>query len=189
MPNLNEINKMLRDFQNLIPQIVGSLVAIAALIGTIVGLLNEENDLSSQVKEDIPSVGVPSQEPFLKGVKEGWNVKLNAPVKLNDKEYTDSARALAPGNLRVVVEREDLGKKFRSLKFTAGWDENVVTSDVEENALKVHIDGSELNQDFTVKKGQVKEFEVNVTNANHVEIEFPFEDGVGMAIVNPTLYR
>lgn len=189
MPNLNEINKMLRDFQNLIPQIIGSLVAIAALIGTIVGFVQEKGDGSSWRKDDASNVVVPAEESFLKGVKEGWNVKLFAPVKLDGKEYTDSARALAPGNLRVSVERGDLDKKFRTLKFTAGWDENVVTSDVEENALKVHIDGSELNQDFTVKKGEVKEFTVNVTNANQVEIEFPFNNGVGMAIVNPKLYR
>lgn len=38
MYDLRDINKLLNNVENLIPQIVGAIVALTALIGTIAGL-------------------------------------------------------------------------------------------------------------------------------------------------------
>ena len=38
--NFKDAERMLRDFQNLLPQIVGSIVAVVSAIAVIVGLLN-----------------------------------------------------------------------------------------------------------------------------------------------------
>lgn len=40
MPNAKELERQLRDFQNLLPQIVGSLLAVITAIGVIVAAVN-----------------------------------------------------------------------------------------------------------------------------------------------------
>ena len=196
MNSFKDINKLLSNVEALIPQIVGAIVALTALIGTVAGLA--ENGSSINPGKGDSGVVAPSdpklaQEKLLipgsrEGIEYDNKVDYGVEVKVGDKVYTDSARnGQSHGYSGCYVERE-LNSEFRKATFTAVWDENVVNNTSDEGEIKVYVNGN-LNQSKIVKKGEVVNFEVPVSKIDTLKIQFPKRDGQGLSIVNGVLYR
>lgn len=195
MNNFKDINKLLGNVEALIPQIVGAIVALTALIGTVAGLA--ENGSSINPGKGDSGVVAPSgpklaQEKLLiPGSRDDIaydDVDYGVEVKVGDKVYTDSARnGQCYRYSGCYVERE-LNSEFRKATFTAVWDENVVNNTLDEGEIKVYVNGN-LNQSKIVKKGEVVNFEVPVSKIDTLKIQFPKKDGQGLSIINGVLYR
>lgn len=196
MNNFKDINKLLSNVEALIPQIVGAIVALTALIGTVAGLA--ENGSSINPGKGDSGVVAPSdpklaQEKLLipgsrEGIEYDNKVDYGVEVKVGEKVYTDSARnGQCYGYNGCYVERK-LNSEFRKATFTAVWDENVVNNTLDEGEIKVYVNGN-LNQSKIVKKGEVVNFEVPVSKIDTLTIQFPKRDGQGLSIVNGVLYR
>lgn len=195
MNNFKDINKLLGNIEALIPQIVGAIVALTALIGTVAGLaqngssVNPGNGDSGVVA---PSDPKQAQEKLLiPGSRDGITydkVDYGVEVKVGNKVYTDSARnGQCYRYSGCYVERE-LNSEFRKATFTAVWDENVVNNTLDEGEIKVYVNGN-LNQSKIVKKGDAVNIEVPVSKIDTLKIQFPKKDGQGLSIINGVLYR
>ena len=199
MNNFNDINKLLRNVENLIPQIVGAIVALTALIGTVAGLTQNGSSINpggSDSKVVAPSV--PDATPKLAKEKllipasrdtiDYGKVDYGVEVKVGDKVFTDSARnGQCYGYSGCHVERK-LNNEFRKATFTAVWDENIVNDYMDEGKIQVYVNGN-LNQSKIVKKGTSVDFEVPVNKIDTLKIQFPKRGGQGLSIVNGVLYR
>lgn len=195
MNNFKDINKLLGNVESLIPQIVGAIVALTALIGTVAGLA--ENGSSINPGKGDTGVVAPSNPKLAKeqllipGSRDGItydDVDYGVEVKVGDKVYTDSARnGQCYGYNGCYVERE-LNSEFRKATFTAVWDENVVNNTLDEGEIKVYVNGN-VNQSKIVKKGTAVNFDVPVSKIDTLKIQFPKRDGQGLSIINGVLYR
>ena len=111
MYDFRDINKLLNNVENLIPQIVAAIVALTALIGTVAGLAQNGSSINpgnggNSVVSNAPSNNTDSnlnpspklaQEKLLipagrDGVTYSW-FDQGVEVKVGDKVFTDSARA------------------------------------------------------------------------------------------------
>lgn len=196
MNNFKDINKLLGNVEALIPQIVGAIVALTALIGTVAGLAENGSSINPGKGDSgvvAPSDPKQAQEKLLipgsrEGIEYDNKVNYGVEVKVGDKVYTDSARnGQCHGYNGCYVERE-LNSEFRKATFTAVWDENVVNNTLDEGEIKVYVNGN-LNQSKIVKKGEAVNFEVPVSKIDTLKIQFPKRDGQGLSIVNGVLYR
>lgn len=195
MNNFKDINKLLSNVEALIPQIVGAIVALTALIGTVAGLaqngssVNPGNGDSGVVAPSDPKLA--QEKLLIPGSRDAItynHVDYGVEVKVGDKVYTDSARnGQCHGYSGCYVERE-LNSEFRKATFTAVWDENVVNNTSDEGEIKVYVNGN-LNQSKIVKKGEVVNFEVPVSKIDTLKIKLPTRTGQGLSIINGVLYR
>lgn len=205
MYDLRDINKLLNNVENLIPQIVGAIVALTALIGTIAGLaqngssVNPDNGGNSVVG-NAPSNNTDSnlnpspklaQEKLLipdgrNGVKY-YDFDQGVEVKVSDKVITDSARANFSGYADSPTILRNLNKEFRRVTFTAVWDENII-NDKKETTVNVYVNG-DRTQSKIVQKDTAVDFDVSVANIDELKIQVPGEDNGGLSIVNGVLYR
>lgn len=199
MNNFKDINKLLNNVEALIPQIVGAIVALTALIGTVAGLaengssVNPSNGDSGAVAPSNPgsTPKLAKEKLLIPGSRDGItynHVDYGVEVKAGDKVYTNSARSgQCYGHNGCYVERK-LNSEFRKATFTAVWDENVVNDEVKEGEIKIYVNGN-LNQSKIVKKGAAVKFEVPVSKIDTLKIQFPKRDGQGLSIINGVLYR
>ncbi|MDK8305853.1 hypothetical protein QP866_02415 [Corynebacterium imitans] len=195
MNNFKDINKLLGNIEALIPQIVGAIVALTALIGTVAGLaqngssVNPGNGDSGVVAPSDPKL---AQETLLiPGSRDDITydkVDYGVEVKVGDKVYTDSARNGQCYRYNGCFVERKLNSEFRKATFTAVWDENVVNNTLDEGEIKVYVNGN-LNQSKIVEKGDVVNFEVPVSKIDTLKIQFPKKDGQGLSIINGVLYR
>lgn len=134
MYDFRDINKLLNNVENLIPQIVAAIVALTALIGTVAGLaqngssINPGNDGNSVVGNAPsnntgsnlnPSPKLAQEKLLIPDGREGVSYRRfdqGVEVKVGDKVFTDSARA--NGFWRPAITRV-LNKEFRRATFTA----------------------------------------------------------------------
>lgn len=202
MYDLRDINKLLNNVENLIPQIVGAIVALTALIGTIAGLAQNgssvnPNNGGNSVVSNAPSNNTDSnlnpspklaQEKLLipegrEGVKYD-DFDQGVEVKIGDKVFTDSARANAYNSPYVW---RDLNKEFRRATFTAVWDENII-NDKKEAIVDVYVNDN-VSQSKIVQKGSTVDFNVPVANVKELTIQVRGYNNDGLSIVNGVLYR
>ena len=203
MYDFRDINKLLNNVENLIPQIVAAIVALTALIGTVAGLAQNGSSINpgnggNSVVGNAPSNNTDSNlNPSPKLAQE----KLLIPngrkdvsykyfdqgveVKVGNKVFTDSARAKNINSYDINITRS-LSKEFRRATFTAVWDENVV-SNRKEGPVRVYVNGN-LAQSKIVQKGSAVDFNIPVTNIDTLRIEVDPNNG-GLSIVNGVLYR
>ncbi|OFP35521.1 hypothetical protein [Corynebacterium sp. HMSC071B10] len=195
MNNFKDINKLLGNIEALIPQIVGAIVALTALIGTVAGLaqngssVNPGNGDSGVVAPSDPKLA--QEKLLIPGSRDGITydkVDYGVEVKVGDKVYTDSARNGQCYRYSGCFVERKLNSEFRKATFTAVWDENVVNNTLDEGEIKVYVNGN-LNQSKIVKKGDVVNFEVPVSKIDTLKIQFPKKDGQGLSIINGVLYR
>lgn len=195
MNNFKDINKLLGNVEALIPQIVGAIVALTALIGTVAGLAENGSSINPGKGDSgivAPSDPKQAQEKLLiPGSRDGItynHVDYGVEVKVGDKVYTDSARnGQCVFANHCYVERK-LNSEFRKATFTAVWDENIVNNEVEEGKVEVYVNGN-LTQSKIVKKGDVVNFEVPVSKIDALKIKLPTRTGQGLSIINGVLYR
>lgn len=206
MNDFRDINKLLNNIENLIPQIVAAIVALTALIGTVAGLVQNDSSINpgnggNSVVGNAPSNNTGSnlnptpklaQEQLLipdgsEGVTYA-DFDQGVEVKVGDKVFTDSARANFTRGLNYIpsVER-NLDKEFRRVTFTAVWDENII-NDKKEATVNVYVNG-DRTQSKIVQKGTAVNFDVSVANIDTLLIRVPGEDNGGLSIVNGVLYR
>lgn len=207
MYDFRDINKLLNNIENLIPQIVAAIVALTALVGTVAGLAQNGSSINSSkagnpIVSDGPSDGTgsnPGLSPSPKLAKEqllipdgrenityGW-FDQGVEVKVGDKVFTDSARAHSTYNSHDPYIKRTLNKEFRRATFTAVWDENIV-NEKKEATVDVYVNGN-LTQSEIVQKGATVDFDVPVANVTTLSIETPGWDNGGLSIVNGVLYR
>lgn len=205
MNDFRDINKLLNNVENLIPQIVAAIVALTALIGTVAGLAQNGSSINpgnggNSVVGNAPSKNTDSnlnptpklaQEQLLiadglEGV-EYSHFDQGVEVKVGDKVFTDSARAKNAGQFDTIHVWRNLNKEFRRVTFTAVWDENIL-NDKKEAKIEVKVNGN-LTQSKIVKKGSTVDFDVPVANVTHLNITVIGGDNAGLSIVNGVLYR
>ena len=204
MYDFRDINKLLQNVENIIPQIVGAIVALTALIGTIAGLAQNgssvnPNNGGNSVVGNAPSDNTgsnPNLNPTPKLAKEKLlipdgrkgieyrNFDQGVEVKFGDKVFTDSARAKHTYTDTNITRFLD--KEFRRATFTAVWDENVLNEKKEET-VRIYVNGN-LTQSKIVQKGTNVDFDVPVANIDTLKIAVDDYSG-GLSIVNGVLYR
>ena len=207
MNDFRDINKLLNNVENLIPQIVAAIVALTALIGTVAGLaqngssINPGNGGNSAVSDAPSNNGSnPNLSPSPKlakekllipagrgGVTYSW-FDQGVEVKVGDKVFTNSARANFTSFLsdKPTIAR-NLNKEFRRATFTVAWDENII-NDSKEATVNVYVNG-DLSQSKIVQKGTTVDFDVPVANVTKLKIQAPAKNSGGLSIVNGVLYR
>lgn len=205
MYDFRDINKLLNNVENLIPQIVAAIVALTALIGTVAGLAQNGSSInpgnggnsvvgnapSNNTDSNLnPSPKLAQEKLLIPAGREG--VKYNefdqgVEVKVGDKVFTDSARAHSTGNSYDPVIVRALNKEFRRATFSAVWDENIV-NDKKETTVEVYVNGN-LTQSKIVPRDTAVDFDVPVANVSTLRIEVPGWDNGGLSIVNGVLYR
>ncbi|OHO28170.1 hypothetical protein HMPREF2656_02710 [Corynebacterium sp. HMSC034B08] len=205
MNDFRDINKLLNNVENLIPQIVAAIVALTALVGTVAGLAQNGSSINpgnggNSVVGNAPSNNTGSnlnpspklaQEKLLipdgrKGVKYE-DFSQGVEVKVGDKVFTDSARASNTGRYYGPYLVRTLNKEFRRATFTAVWDENIL-NETKEATVNVYVNG-DLAQQKIVQKGATVDFNVPVANVETLEIQVPGRTNRGLSIVNGVLYR
>lgn len=204
MYDFRDINKLLQNVENIIPQIVGAIVALTALIGTIAGLAQNGSSINpnnggNSVVGNAPSDNTgsnPNLNPTPKLAKEKLliphgrkgieyrNFDQGVEVKFGDKVFTDSARAKHTYTDTNITRFLD--KEFRRATFTAVWDENVLNEKKEET-VRIYVNGN-LTQSKIVQKGTTVDFDVPVANIDTLKIAVDDYSG-GLSIVNGVLYR
>ena len=206
MYDFRDINKLLNNVENLIPQIVAAIVALTALIGTVAGLaqngssINPSNSGNSTVSDAPSNNGSnPNLNPTPKLAQERLLIPAGregvkyvdfsqgVEVKVGDKVFTDSARASDTGRSYGPYFERALNKEFRRATFTAVWDENIV-NETKEATVNVYVNG-DLAQQKLVQKGTTVDFNVPVANVETLEIQVPGYRNRGLSIVNGVLYR
>lgn len=206
MYDFRDINKLLNNIENLIPQIIAAIVALTALVGTVAGLAQNGSSINpgnggNSVVGNAPSNNTGSnlnpspklaQEKLLipdgrKGAEYAY-FDQGVEVKVGDKVITDSARANYTSSRYIVPTiKRNLDKEFRRATFTALWDENIV-NDKKETTVNIYVNG-DLTQSKIVPRGATVDFDVPVANVTTLLIKAPGEDNGGLSIVNGVLYR
>lgn len=203
MNDFRDINKLLNNVENLIPQIVAAIVALTALIGTVAGLaqngssINPGNGGNSAVSDAPsnngsnpnlnPTPKLAQEKLLIPDGREGVSYRRfdqGVEVRVGDKVFTDSARA--NGFDRPYVWR-NLNKEFRRATFTAVWDENIINNK-KEAVVDVYVNDN-VSQSKIVQKGSTVDFNVPVANVRTLQIQVRGEDNDGLSIVNGVLYR
>lgn len=202
MNDFRDINKLLNNVENLIPQIVAAIVALTALVGTVAGLAQNGSSInpgnggnsvvgnapSNNTGSNLnPSPKLAQEKLLIPDGREGVNYDnfdQGVEVKVGDKVFTDSARA--NGAYRPDVWR-NLNKEFRRATFTAVWDENII-SKKKEAVVDVYVNDN-VAQSKIVQKGATVDFDVPVANVRSLQIEVRGQDNDGLSIVNGVLYR
>lgn len=190
MPNPQDINRLLRDFQNMIPQIAGAIVALVAVIGAIVGLVNPSGEGENPLSSSENSIVKPKTENLVSDeLKRGGAVIVGKTVTVDGKKYPDSiAMYDAHGYEDTYVERPLTDTGFKRLTFSAGWDTTIPKLVRKEGTVQVIGNGAVL-QEKTIRLGETANFDVELKGLRKVRIELPREDAQGMVIYNAVLHR
>ena len=208
MPNAKDLERQLRDFQNLLPQIVGSVLAIITALGVILGAVAPElggsssNNGGGNSSPSAPSKpgnsGQFSKPEFAdpKYLHTHRNriedIQSGVDVTFNGKDYPKSlistkARSNDYSNF-------DLDKKYSTLNYTAAWASNIPNSG-GVGVIEVYLNDG-LRDRVTVKPGEAKKRSADIRGGGRVEIVMYAVDKVddkrqvnsnGLAMLTPTL--
>jgi len=202
MYDFRDINKLLNNVENLIPQIVAAIVALTALIGTVAGLAQNGSSInpgnggnsvvgnapSNNTDSNLnPSPKLAQEKLLIPDGREGVTYKRfdqGVEVRVGDKVFTDSARANGFGSPYVW---RNLNKEFRRATFTAVWDENIINNK-KEAVVDVYVNDN-VSQSKIVQKGATVDFNVPVANVKTLKIQVRDSNNDGLSIVNGVLYR
>lgn len=203
MPNAKDLERQLRDFQNLLPQIVGSLLAIITAIGVIVAAIAPE--LGGDEK------GGTGSSPAVPG-----NAGDYSKPEFADPKYLhthrDAVRRMQSGvdvtfdgknYPKSLVSTSDtwdpeaffkVDKKYSTLNYTAAWASNIPNSG-GVGVVEVYLNGG-LRDRVTVKQGETKARSADIRGGGTVRIKMYAVDKVddqkevdsnGLAVLTPTL--
>lgn len=200
--NFKDAERMLRDFQNLLPQIVGSIVAVVSAIAVIVGLLNDAGPGGDGPKyPDRPGISAPGNysKPEFADAKylhthrdRVYRMQSGVGVTFNGQEY--------PKSLISTSDRYDSGgyfdvdKKYSTLNYTAAWASNIPNSD-GVGVIEVYLNGG-LRDRVTVKPGESKTRNADIRGGGRVYVKVYAVDKKddkqqvapnGLAVLTPTV--
>lgn len=213
--NFKDAERMLRDFQNLLPQIVGSIVAVVSAIAVIVGLLNDAGVGGSDKSSDLPGV-TENQTPgttdrpglnpapskpvrtsiFTVGTNYAPGVNADVPVNFNGKSYDRSVISTAGNDWSTSRVDFNVPREYNSLEFDAAFATDI-PNEAGVGQINVTLDGGE-RKTVDVIPGQATPVRVNIAGGGTVRIYFSvFTDAKknqsvapnGLAILNPVISR
>ena len=208
MPNAKDLERQLRDFQNLLPQIVGSVLAIITALGVILGAVAPELGGSSSNNGGGNSAPSAPSKPgnsgkyskpefanpkYLHTHRHGvLNMQSGVDVTFKGKDYPQS---LISTNAKWYDKSTfDVGKKYSTLNYTAAWASNIPNSG-GVGVIEVYLNGG-LRDRVMVKPGEAKKRSADIRGGGRVKIYMYAVDKVddkkkvdsnGLAMLTPTL--
>ena len=202
--NFKDAERMLRDFQNLLPQIVGSIVAVVSAIAVIVGLLNDAGVGGSDKSSDLPGVtekqtpGDYSKPEFADAKylhthrDRVYRMQSGVGVTFNGQEYPKSL--ISTSDYWESTGNFDVDKKYSTLNYTAAWASNIPNSD-GVGVIEVYLNGG-LRDRVTVKPGESKTRNADIRGGGRVQVKMYAVDKTddkqkvapnGLAVLTPTV--
>ena len=204
MPNAKDLERQLRDFQRLLPQIVGSVLAIITAIGVILGAVAPElgGGSSSNGGNTPPSApgnsGDYSKPEFADGKylhthRDYINhMQSGVGVTFNGKDYPMSL--ISTDARSYHASHFDLDKKYSTLSYTAAWASNIPNSG-GVGVIEVYLNDG-LRDRVQVKPGESKTRSVDVRGGGRVKVvmyavdkkdDKQAVDSNGLAMLTPTV--
>lgn len=204
VPNAKELERQLRDFQNLLPQIIGSVLAIITAIGVIVGAVapglgsgssnNRGNNSSPSVPGNAGNYSKPefADAKYLHTHRSGvWDMQSGVDVTVNGKDYPKSLISTDNYDSTAAFKIEE---GYTKLDYTAAWASNIPHAD-GVGIIEVRLNGG-LRDRVLVKPGEMKQRTVDVRGGGELRIYLRAVDEVddkkkvapnGLAVLTPTL--
>lgn len=202
--NFKDAERMLRDFQNLLPQIVGSIVAVVSAIAVIVGLLNDAGVGGSDKSSDLPGV-TENQTPgnyskpefadakYLHTHRDRfYRMQSGVGVTFNGQEYPKSL--ISTSNYNASDGYFKVDKKYSTLNYTAAWASNIPNSD-GVGVIEVYLNDG-LRDRVMVKPGESKTRAADIRGGGRVHVKVYAVDKKddkqkvapnGLAVLTPTV--
>ncbi|MDK8800531.1 hypothetical protein [Corynebacterium coyleae] len=199
--NFKDAERMLRDFQNLLPQIVGSIVAVVSAIAVIVGLIKGGDEIIGQKDPDRPSITAPGNysKPEFADAKylhthrdRVYGMQSGVGVTFNGQEHPKSL--ISTSNYWESTGNFDVDKKYSTLNYTAAWASNIPNSD-GVGVIEVYLNGG-LRDRVTVKPGESKTRNADIRGGGRVQVKMYAVDKTddkkkvapnGLAVLTPTV--
>ena len=174
---------MLNDVQQLVPAIVGAIVAIATAIGVLVPSLEDGSSSNALGGNGGTSNSRPtdSKGGFSKPETSSSNylvdqekfdpreLKSNVSVTVNGKDYAKSLIS-TDNKARSSYQQFIVPAGYESLNFTAAWSDTVPNSG-GVGIVTVTLDGGERGKVY-IKQGQKKSQKIDVRGGGRVHIYF-----------------
>ena len=207
MPNARELTRMLNDVQQLVPAIVGAIVAIATAIGVLVPSLEDGSSSNALGGNGGTSNSRPtdSKGGFSKPETSSSNylvdqekfdpreLKSNVSVTVNGKDYAKSLIS-TDNKARSSYQQFIVPAGYESLNFTAAWSDTVPNSG-GVGIVTVTLDGGERGKVY-IKQGQKKSQKIDVRGGGRVKISVDAVNNLdekkdaaanGLALLSPVL--
>lgn len=199
--SFKDAERMLRDFQNLLPQIVGSIVAVVSAIAVIVGLIKGGDEIIGQKDPDRPSITAPGNysKPEFADAKylhthrdRVYGMQSGVGVTFNGQEHPKSL--ISTSNYWESTGNFDVDKKYSTLNYTAAWASNIPNSD-GVGVIEVYLNGG-LRDRVTVKPGESKTRNADIRGGGRVQVKMYAVDKTddkkkvapnGLAVLTPTV--
>lgn len=207
MPNAKELERQLRDFQNLLPQIVGSLLAVITAIGVIVAAVNPGGGSGSLNGEKTPTPSATAKpgnsgdysKPEFADAKYLHThrssvdyMQSGVGVTFDGKDYPKSM--ISTSDWFQPTGYFDVDKKYSTLNYTAAWASNIPNTG-GVGVVEVYLNGG-LRDRVMVKPGESKVRNADIRGGGQVKIVMYALDkeddkkevaSNGLAILTPTL--
>ena len=204
MPNAKDLERQLRDFQNLLPQIVGSLLAIITAIGVIIAAIapdlggNDKNGGTGSSPSVPGNAGNYSKPEFadpryLHTHRNGvYRMQSGVDVTFDGKNYPQSL--VSTSDRRKPEASFEVDKKYSALNYTAAWASNIPNSG-GVGVIEIYLNGG-LRDRVTVKQGEAKARSADIRGGGTVMVKMYAVDKVddkqevysnGLAVLTPTL--
>ena len=198
---------MLNDVQQLVPAIVGAIVAIATAIGVLVPSLEDGSSSNALGGNGGTSNSRPtdSKGGFSKPETSSSNylvdqekfdpreLKSNVSVTVNGKDYAKSLIS-TDNKARSSYQQFIVPAGYESLNFTAAWSDTVPNSG-GVGIVTVTLDGGERGKVY-IKQGQKKSQKIDVRGGGRVKISVDAVNNLdekkdaaanGLALLSPVL--
>ena len=205
VPNAKDLERQLRDFQNLLPQIVGSVLAIITALGVILGAVAPElggGSSSNGGGNTSPSApdksGNYSKPEFADGKylhthRDGiYRMQSGVGVTFNAQEYPQSLISTSDYNASNGYFNVD--KKYSTLNYTAAWASNIPNSG-GVGVIEVYLNDG-LRDRVMVKPGESKTRTADIRGGGRVHVKVYAVDKTddkkqvapnGLAVLTPTV--
>ena len=203
MPNVRELTRMFKDVQELVPAIVGAILAIVTALGILIPGLDGGSSsnagtgnggpTNSQGGFSKPEAAGPNYLTNHETWSSGSNIKSGYAVTVNGKDYEKSI--LSTDGYGKGSEKEFyVADTAQALVLSAAWADDIPNSGGTGKVL-VKRDNQVLDR-FSVEVGEVVKRKINVRGGGTVKIYLnavdhtPDKEAVaasGLAILTPVL--
>lgn len=205
-----DLERQLRELNNLIPQIAAAIVGIITAIGVIVAAVRG-GDADGTSKRTNPSTQTTTTTTTSKPANSGdyskpefadakylhthrtgvWDMQSGVDVTVDGKDYPQSLISTDNRDSRGVF---NIDERFSALNYTAAWATNIPNSG-GVGIIEVRLNGG-LRDRVLVKQGEMKPRTVDVRGGGELRITMTAVDPVddkksvapnGLAALTPTL--
>lgn len=204
-----DLERQLRELNNLIPQIAAAIVGIITAIGVIVAAV-QGSDADGTSKRTNPSTQTSTTTPskpansgdyskpefadakYLHTHRNGvWDMQSGVDVTVDGKDYPQSLISTDNRDSSAVF---NIDERFSALNYTAAWATNIPNSG-GVGIIEVRLNGG-LRDRVLVKQGEMKPRTVDVRGGGELRITMTAVDPIddqrrvapnGLAALTPTL--